>query len=370
MADRWLRELERIEGIDPTPGLLDRAKGGPSPIPLSRSGVGRRVATAAVALVVGLAGVGVAFLAFTGGSTPAGPRTGSSYTDALGWTARVPPDWFVTRVDVQSLGSAQGAMFSNVSLPMPTGATSSNSREDGGYPPNIKTLPANAVILAVVRLQGGGYVPYGPHDDTRFPLSFRDFQATPGTNPFGPSVMDFYAGGIRYTAEAWVGPAAANPEIQTMRRTLASVRFPSVHTYGVTEPSRDFFVLDRPEAYPVDTVRFFQPSDFTEGVSWGRAPFALVHTKQGFYALGLEHVSHFSQLTYRPGPQMIVLNNAKGQVGHAWDLQGRTTFPIRSRSSAQRPKSLPAQRVIVSYDGHLLTSPLASAQSVVQALRN
>ncbi|MDP9258381.1 MAG: hypothetical protein M3Q31_17790 [Actinomycetota bacterium] len=350
MIRDWREGLGRLETVEPSPGLWERARAQAAEGPIEAvSPIRHRLATIVVAAVVAVAGIAGLFIAFKGQPPPSNhvlPGM-ANYRDPIGNWEITYPAWFSrgTLPSAQPRVTVSGIWIANFT---PT------FEHTGG--PFLTQLPNDGVFVGIYQLSGGpAYLPTEP--DSPFPVSIR---VPPGSygmkvlaGSFGTWRTTVVANGEPYSLMTRVGRDATRQDRVAAAHIIASLRFLPLRqgTAIGQQQHLAFYVLAPRDSYPVGSITRFDTSDLP---SYGTPfPFYLVHVPRGYYALSwqqdLKGGYQGCDVTYDVAAQYFSCPN-----GARWALDGT----VVAKPGPKFPDD-PLQVLIVriSLDGHVLVSP-------------
>jgi hypothetical protein len=363
VTDRWRQVLARLDVVEPSPGLWERAlaRSAESLPPEDRAGRGGRILPAVMAVVVALGGLMAAFLALRGlgsgepgstGSVPPPAAPGQlTYRDPTGTWEITYPDRFVqgTIPSWSGLVSLEGIWVANLDSPA--------FHDKGG--PLPREFPDDGVMVELYQVFGGPLGrPAGP--DSKFPISVDDLEARGGMPNWRS--MAVVANGEPYLIAVGIGPEASQGDREAAARIIESLRFLPVEEGTAIGRHLDFYVLGQPDDYPLWSVTRFDRSNLPRSDYGPPFPFYLVHVPEGFYALAwpddLRDGYKDCDVSYHPETREFSC-----PTGARWSLDGSVIAKPGPRYQEDR---LAVLMVRISLDGHVLVSPnvfMTSTQS-------
>ncbi len=344
--------LERVgDRVAPREGAFER---------LGRARAARRtrhrIGSGLVALVV--AGIGIALAVSALGGSTAVPANGQqTYRDPqFNWTIDYPDGWRFANFHQSSRYSALGIRIANFDVP---GGNAADSGPSTGVPNMsfVKEFPADGILVQMWQLFGEPLIPDIPNKpDSAFPVTIADLHErnsyVGGSEP-RPLYGSFIANGWTYSVAVWIGPEATEQDRQAASAIVGSWQFlPLQQGTVLSNPVLDFYVLGRPDEYPVGSVTFLDPKEFLSNLEGEASPFYLVRVPQGLYALTLPNDSAFTDCNLQYDPQKTDFYCVSG--GEVWGLTGA----VVSKPSPLYPDDpLAVLLVRISLDGHVLVSP-------------
>jgi hypothetical protein len=134
---------------------------------------------------------------------------------------RYPPAWHLQRFENVCRVGFSGAMVSNV----PNTYRSPASANGCFWPPSMKTLPRDGVVVEFDHMAGGP-APIPASElaaDTSFPLSMSDVPVVGSGKPVRRSTNAQIGASGRYTLNVWIGEDAAPIDVAIARQIVASI---------------------------------------------------------------------------------------------------------------------------------------------------
>jgi hypothetical protein len=234
-----------------------------------------------------------------------------------------------------------------------------------GYWQMLRTFPADGTLLTFgwgAAASGCGGDPFGRPDST-FPLDLSDLapderKGGGGSEP-RPVGEVVIANGISYSLRVWVGPEASPDDRRAMGAIVGSLRFFPLRPGDVLQPTscEVYYVLDRPDHYPVGSVTEFDAREVAPGSG---KQFFLVHVQEGFYTLTWDDTGPWDDsgefrrcdIAFYPESEQFVCRDGGNRYTLRGDLVGGSDGPdVDSEGTPMEPHSL---HVRVALDGHLL----------------
>jgi hypothetical protein len=351
MTERWRRSLRVLDTQEPSPDLwrraVTRSSEAPLPeIPAPRQG---RVVAGAVAALVAIAGVTIAFLAFRGlGTEPAAGEL-VTYRDPSGaWELDYPDRFRLGRLPLPNHPRVitEGIWIANWDAP-------TFNPETGG--PILSEFPDDGVVVFASQTFGGP-VRFPTKPDSSFPITLEDLQVE-ATSTSGLWRMGaVQANGDSYLIQVRVRPDASERDQKAAADIVSSFRILPLEEGTVIGRHPTFYVLGPPGEYPVGTVTRFNASTLPRSETAEPFPFFLVRVPEGFYALAWpgDLVGGYPECD-------VTYDSAAGEFscpnGARWALDGSV---IAMPDPDLRDVSLRVLLVRISLDGHVLVSPDAS----------
>ena len=180
-------------------------------------------------------------------------------------------------------------------------------------------VPEDGVFVEVSQRFGGP--PYVPQEsDSELPISYADLKVQRNFDTGEWRTASVVANGDPYTIAARIGKEASVEDRQAAIDIVSSLRFFPLRSGSTTGRQLTYFVLDRPDAYPIGSVSRFDSSNLPD-TEWRDPRFYLVHTRDGFYALSWEDDLQGGykdcDVSYEPASREFSCSN-----GARWDLDG------------------------------------------------
>jgi hypothetical protein len=342
MIRDWREGLGRLETVEPSPGLWERAQAQAAESPVEAvSPIRHRLATIVVAVAVAGAGIAGLFMAFKGHPPSNHVLSGvATYRDPIGnWEISYP-----ARFSRGTLPSAQPRVtFSGTWI---ANFTPTFDQQTGGPLPT--RFPDDGVIVEVYQSFGGpAYLPTEP--DSSFPVSLNTLNVIPGSYPGRWQAGYVVANGEPYTVMVRVGGDATQQDRATATDIIESLRFLPLRQ-GTTIGQQQhvtYYVLAPRDSYSVGSVTRFDASNLPTS-SFGKGfLFYLVHVTGGFFAISWNHER--CKVTYD-----AAANQFSCPIGARWALDGSVVAKPRQKFPDDPLKVMIAR---ISLDGHVLVSP-------------
>ena len=229
--DRLRSRLRALDGVGPSPGLLDRARQwGPRRAPVGQS-KSRRIIVMMTAFAVFGASAVLVLQAFDGtGTVPGANQHGAApgmlvYANQVGLPLSLdyPSVWFAQSIihPADAVGPHQlGVIVANTSSGMPSSNTAAPTPGPLSENP---TLPPDFVRLTI--LTNGDGQPDPAAVDSPLPLSMNDAKHAPG--PVNIRSISATVSGIRYEISIQGGPQASAADLATADQIVSSIRSPN-----------------------------------------------------------------------------------------------------------------------------------------------
>ncbi|MDP9342699.1 MAG: hypothetical protein M3Q23_11545 [Actinomycetota bacterium] len=345
--------LDRVaERIAPRPDAFGR---------LARRRVARRrrhrIEAGAVAVLIAIAGFAGAVVAFRGTS----PRVSIGSTvfreGTAAWRIRYPARWHFVSFGDQARTTEIGARLANFPVPgVDAGANGADS-----FLGLLSSFPSDGVMLQIWQsFRGFGIVAVEQRPDNSFPVSLANLHPIRryvGGNEPVPHFGTILANGDDYGVAAWIGPHASAADRSALQSALQSWTFLPLREASVIGSQVDFYVLGRPDQYPVGSVLRFGSAELPPNPHGVVRPFYLVHAPQGFYAVAADHQG-CSTVIYDANAQQFACPG-----GPRWSLDGTlVSNPDPARFGYLG--HLDILMVRISLDGHVLASNEAFVPNV------